>query len=261
MGLMTANGWREDLADNASNREAYGVSGSGGGGGGGSSSDQAAIRSFFAETAGFSREQLAEQKRQADQQIAWQREQMEKIGLPELAIKQRLADLEEQKFQEASQQFRATQGLDYLKFASTLTGPENVFNAADFARGASQIGDLPVFLQALSSNTPLRAFTGNGPGVPTPQTAESLAARLLGTAPAATATGLTPQQQSDAALARIGSIFQRGANQIGAQGLESLTESERQILQAGGNKLGYDVPAWLQQYQQSRVAQRAQQAL
>ena len=54
---------------------------------------------FFQQTSGFSVKQLEEQKREFDAQLQWAREQMEKIGLPQLQIQQYLAQLQGQQFQ------------------------------------------------------------------------------------------------------------------------------------------------------------------
>jgi hypothetical protein len=40
-------------------------------------------------------------------------------------------------------QFNSTQGLNYLTTAASLGGPSNVFNAADFLRGAQSTGQMP----------------------------------------------------------------------------------------------------------------------
>jgi hypothetical protein len=81
---------------------------------------------------------------------------------------------------EAAREFNSTQGLNYLTTAASLGGPSNVFNAADFLRGAQSTGQMPAFLSALSGNTSLPSFQGAGNQAQTPQTMASLAAGLTG---------------------------------------------------------------------------------
>lgn len=231
--------------------------GSGGGGGGGQSLEAAkqAILAGFKESSGFSREELAEKKRQFDEQMALAEREWQRQGLPELQIKQRLAQLEEDKFHETARQFNSTQGLEYLKFASSLGGPADVFQSADFYRGAQQRGDLPVFLQALEKNTQLPAFQGAGTVPQEAQTAAGIASRLTGGG-ATTPGGYNPDQ----ALASIGSIFQRGATGLSGNALEQLNPSEIGILQSGAKKLGYSWDDWIKSYGASRVGQSASTA-
>jgi hypothetical protein len=155
-------------------------------------SQLATIQAGYAASSGFSIKQLEEQKREFDATQAWQREQMEKLGLPQLAIQQKLADLQQQQYQSQSalatrqqdwvenigqqQQDLAKQvqmgnldvsrqglGLDVLKTAASLSGPANWIQAANFARGVSQ-STLPAFVQQLLSGQSTAALSGPTPG-------------------------------------------------------------------------------------------------
>src|SRR5215510_4306076 len=53
---------------------------------------------FFGGTAGFSRDQLRQQKEEFDAQLAFAREQLERLGIPQLQINQYLARLQQMQF-------------------------------------------------------------------------------------------------------------------------------------------------------------------
>lgn len=207
--------------------------------------DMAKLQNFFGQTSGFSREELAEKKRQFDEQIAYYERQWQREGLPKLQIEQQKANLEVERF-------RSTTGLDYLKFASTLGGPADVFQQSDFYRGAQQRGDVPLFLKSLQDNTQMPAFTGGG-GVPaTPLTAAGIASRLTGGG-----TSTPGGYNTDDALSTIGSIFKRGATGLAPNSLEQLNPSELGILQSGAKKLGYSWEDLIKSYGASRIGQMA----
>lgn len=221
--------------------------------------DMAKLQTFFGQTSGFSREELAEKKRQFDAQMAAAEAQWTREGLPLLQIKQRLAALEDEKFRAdlaIAQRQATTQegqlGLDYLKTASSLGGPSDYFQSVDFNRGASARGDVPVFLNSLANNTALPSFNASGMVSPDPQTAAGLAQKLTGTG-ATSPGGYSP----DAALNQISSIFKRGVTGLQAGSLERLDPSELALLKSGGQKLGYDTDAWLRAYGKSGVGQQA----
>jgi hypothetical protein len=222
--------------------------------------NNADILAAFKESSGFSREQLAETKRQFDATLAQKQLEWQRQGLPELQIKQQLANLEDAKFKETVQEFQSTQGLDYLKFASTLGGSGDVFQSADFMRGAQQRGDVPTFLNALSSNTQLPSFQGVGTVPQIAQTAPGLAGQLTGAgvpgsvpgAPYTTAGGYDPNQ----ALAAVGSIFKAGPSSLAAGALERLSPTELGIMQSGAKKLGYNWDDWAKGYTASGVGQK-----
>lgn len=224
--------------------------------------NEASVLAGFKESSGFSREQLAETTRQFNATLAQKEAEWTRDGVPRLVIAQRLAALEDEKFREtvrqfneSTRQFNATQGMDYLKFASTLGGPSNVFQQADFFRGAQQTGQMPTFLNALASNTALPSFQSAGGVAPTAQTAGGLAGQLGG---AGGGGGTTPGgYNTDAALAQVGSIFKGGATGLAAGSLERLDPNELGIMQSGAKKLGLDWDQFVRTYQRSGVGQTA----
>ena len=125
MGVSIGGEWHEELADPGEgsydsaadyNADSAGTSwGSGlnttyGSGNTGNSSsmygntDMSGIMKGFAESSGFSIKQLEEQKRQFDETLNWQKQMWTNQGLPQLAIQQRVQDLEERKFAELTGQ-------------------------------------------------------------------------------------------------------------------------------------------------------------
>lgn len=277
--------------------------GSGGGGGGGSDPAQsaagmgslgqqigqqitAAMTPFSQATSGVTAAQLAEQKRQFDATLEWQKQMWANQGMPQLEIQQRAQALAEkaqadqqaiaqgnlalsQKQQAAQEsQFgqtfglqqqqeafneamgRSNLGLDYLKTAASMGGPADVFQSDDFIRGAQSAG-APAFLTALRNNTALPAFGATSGAAPTPLTADSLTGRMM--------NGAGPDSHA-AALNSIGGIAQAGGAALSPQAIESLNPDEIAAMTSGFNKLGYSMPAFLQQYQQSRIGQGAAQA-
>lgn len=209
------------------------------------------ILNAFKEGSGFSIKDLEEKKRQFDAQLQFSRDQMEQIGIPELVIKQQLAKLEQDKFAELTQQAHAAQAFDYLKFASTLSGPADYFQQADFFRGAQGQQQLPVFLQALQKNVQMPAFTGTGDTAPATLTPQTLATNLAG------ANGTTGTASVDPRLAAIGQIAANGAQKLAPGSLEQLTPDELSLFGSGLQKVGISAPAFLQQYAKSRPQQTA----
>lgn len=265
-----------------------GTSGGGGGGAGpvGQDASMDALRNFFGQTAGFSREELAEKARQFNENLAFIERQWERDGKPRLEIDR---DIQALRRQEVESQIglatraqglaeelgrgrlgietraqslaeelgrgrlgldQGTLGLNYLTTASQMGGPADYFQSVDFLRGARQRGDVPTFLDALRQNTQLPGFSGAGLTPPEAQTAAGLQAKLTGGSPI---TGYNPDQ----ALAAIGSIFQRGATGLTPGSLERLDVNELDLLKSGGRKLGYDSDAWLRAYGRAGVGQQA----
>ena len=64
----------------------------------------AKMRAGIIESSGLSIKQLNEQMRQFDAQLDWQKQMWQQQGLPQLAIQQRAADLEQQKFEQLAAQ-------------------------------------------------------------------------------------------------------------------------------------------------------------
>lgn len=142
--------------------------------------DIAAVKNFFGQTAGFSRDELAERARQFDQDLAFRKQQWEREGLSRLEIDQRAQSLREWQAQQDVQLQRSALGLNYLTTASQMGGPASVFQQADFLKGARQRGDVPGFLGDLASNTQAPAFTGAGNASIIPQTPGGLTLQLGG---------------------------------------------------------------------------------
>lgn len=180
--------------------------------------------------------QLAQRTaKNADEKLAldkWYQEQS--IGL----AKERLA--------QDQRQFEATTGLDMLKTASSLRGPENYYQAAEYARGVSQMPQSATFLNSLANQTRMADYGAQG-GLPNPETMGTLSAKLTG-------QGGT-SAYDDNNLGVIGNIAAKGAHQLAPGSLESLTSTERGLFTSGLDKLGIDTPTFLQQYARSRIGQ------
>jgi hypothetical protein len=61
--------------------------------------DLSGLANFAAQTAGVTDKQLAQQKAEFDAQLAFARDQMEKLGIPQLQINQQLAALQQKQFE------------------------------------------------------------------------------------------------------------------------------------------------------------------
>jgi hypothetical protein len=129
---------------------------------------------------GINLQQVQNQKAEFDANLEFQRQQMEQIGLPQLVIQQRLADLQQQQFQyqmylTQQQQGLAQQGLGLqaLQAQAQLGGPSNWVQAANFARGLQQT-QIPAFMANLIGGQALPAAQG-GVGLSQPQSFQTLA--------------------------------------------------------------------------------------
>lgn len=192
-----------------------------------------------------SREGIKSQLKIANGQLQFQRDQMEKIGIPAEQAQEWMNHEQVRLADQTFQLSKASLGLEYLKFSSTLSGPNNYFQASNFARGAQASG-ASAFLQSLQANQQSAAFQGQGPGGPDPLTAASLTSKLNGSGPDTSST--------DAAnLASIGSVLGAGPGQLAPGTLESLDPNEMALLSSGGGQLGYDVPQWLRTYQKGQI--------
>jgi hypothetical protein len=192
----------------------------------------------------------------------WYKEQSIQLARDELIEDRRQFDLKfgedarqfNQTFGESQRQFNAETGLDLLKTGASLSGPENYFESADFARGVSQRGDVPKFLEDLRSTGAAGLATGPYTQQPTPLTLESLTRRLTGTGGnGATGVGGAPAPggtgEADRALAAVTEIGMR-PNKIAPMGIESLQPGEQKALASGLGKAGFYTPDWLAQYRQ-----------
>ena len=145
----------------------------------GQTTDMDAIRRFFGETAGFSREELAEKARMFNEELAYKERMWEREGLPRLEIDRRLAALKEREVEATIGLDRAKLGLSYLTTAAQMGGPADYFQQAAFMRGARGQG-AGSFLDALNTNTALPAFTGVGDTPPAVQTPMGLTMQMGG---------------------------------------------------------------------------------
>lgn len=147
---------------------------------------------------------------------------------------------------EKARQFNATTGLDYLKTAASLSGADNVFEAADFARGVRQRGEVPQFLKELQSSAGAQLSGGAYSAQPTPLTIDTLKARLTGGNGGAS----TGTSQEDEAARALAAVTQIGMNPNKVRGVENLLPTEQKILGSGLRKAGFNEDDWLAQYKQ-----------
>lgn len=196
------------------------------------------------------REQIRSQLKIAAQNIKFQRDEMIKIGIPEMEANRKYQEEQIRLGDQAHQLARAQLGLDYQKFAATLSGPENYFQAANFYRGASASGAPASFLDALNQNAGISAFQGTGTVAPRPLTAGGIAMGLTG-APSAGTPGSGGEDAQN--LASIDSLLSRSGGSLAPGSLEALDENELALISSGGGALGYDTPRWLRDYQRSRM--------
>lgn len=216
-----------------------------------------AILDAFKEGSGINRDKLAEEKRQFDLQQQATRDQMERIGLPELAIKQRLAQLEDAKFQ-------ATIAQTAAQLAAT-----DPFAYSNYRRGVQGLATgVPRFVQALNENARMPDYQAPG-SLPPPITLQGVAQRLgqtgtPGVTGAATPLpGVTGDGQSyagynaDQTLRQIDTIGARGAANLGLGALEQLTPDELNAFGLGLAHAGYNGPAFVRDYFASRPKQTA----
>src|SRR5215471_18049203 len=159
---------------------------------------------------------------------------------------------------EAQREFLANLGLaqgqlgqQYLSTAAQLQGPQNTFQLSNYLRGAQGNPNVPVYLQSLANNIGMPAFQATGTTAPTTQTAAGLAGQLGGTQSA------TPGWDYNQTLGTIQNIMSRGAQSLGPGALERLTPDELAAFGSGIGAAGGSLPSFMQQYQQSRVAQQA----
>lgn len=155
-------------------------------------------------------------------------------------------------------------GYDVLNMAAQLRGPENYFQAANFARGVADDPNSAGFLNALKDNIGQRSY-GAQYSVPDPVTLNSLASSL-GTPfetgavqPGALSPGNTAAAD-DTRLNQIRGLYAGGAHKLGAGALEGLTADEFKLLQSGIDAIGGSGATFLDQYRRSRVGNRSQMA-
>lgn len=211
-------------------------------------------------------------------QVGFQREELERLGIPRLELdkwvaqqevrlaNEHLAFAKEQfaferqawekefkesarrfdlEFAEGKRQFNASAGMQAMEFAASLGGPEDWTRELQYARGVSESGEMQKFLQDLIDIDSVSAAFQQRAGEANPLTAQSVYNQLV--------NGPTDAQSQEANtnLAGIDAIMAAGAHRV--SGLENLDESELSYLFGGGNSLGYDVPRWIRDYYRSRL--------
>lgn len=90
----------------------------------GTSTDPA-LAAYFESISGFDRDQLAQQDAQFQQSLQLQKDQMEKLGIPQLQIQQKLADMEDQHFKQQLALAQQAQNFNQGLQTADLTGNYN----------------------------------------------------------------------------------------------------------------------------------------
>ncbi len=250
------------------------------------------LEALFASGNGITLKQLQQARELADKQLALQQRQLEQVGIPQIAIQARLADLQgeqadrmyelavrQQNFAEEmgrrQQDFneevgRGNLGLNYLTTAAKMGGPGDWIAAERFNAGAREVGQLPTWISTLQRNAP--GFAWAGPtGSPGPVQSPELLASKMTTAPAGSSAlpawlipdrGIksTGNPATDRALLEADRIFQAGGGSFAPGVLESLDPTQMQMLGGAGDALGYDVSGFLNRWKRSRIGQQAAMA-
>lgn len=154
---------------------------------------------------------------------------------------------------------RAGLGVDLIKTAASLNGPENVFNYVDLLRGGRDLGGLNYFLGGImgNPNAPLSG-TGAPSGVPTPMTMDSILKGLGGAAGGGVTSGggqTDVERSADAFKQNLSGILAGGVHKFQPGSLERLNPSELGLLKGGSNKLGWNWADLEDQYQRSGIGQ------
>lgn len=147
----------------------------------------------------------------------------------------------------------ADRGLRMTEISANLRGPQNYFQSANFARGVANNPQTATFLSALQNGQQMAGYGAQG-GMPDKVTVEGLQAKMLGQSGGGGAAAYDASNGNY--LAQIGNIAAKGAHQVGAGGLEQLTDTERKLFTSGLDELGYDSNTFLDQYKRSRIANR-----
>jgi hypothetical protein len=134
-------------------------------------------------------------------------------------------------------------GVDLVKTASTLTGPEDIFSYVDLLRGGRMMGGAPYFLGGLMGTQPQVADFGAPSGTPTPMTMDSIL-RGLGSATnggsMSDGSAVTDMERNaDAFKQNLSGLLGGGMHQLTPGSLERLNPSELGLLQGAAGKLGY----------------------
>lgn len=169
--------------------------------------------------------------------------------------RERLAQ-EDRHFQQEHALNQARLGYDVLGMQANLRGPENYYQAAEFARGVAAQPGTATFLGALRDNTNLAGY-GAQAGIPDKVSLNSLSAKMGGPniIPGTGTPSTAAATNDDANLSAIRGIASAGAHKLGAGALEQLTDTELKLLQSGLDYIGVDTPTFMQQYARSRIGQ------
>lgn len=226
----------------------------------GSSDDEAAqariAETTSAENARRFNETLSQQSKSARQQYEVSmrnaRTQQEQAAA-DAEYKRAQTELAKQRLAFDERNSNADRGLRMTEISANLRGPQNYFQAANFARGMAGNPQTATFLSALQNGQQMAGYGAQG-GMPDKVTVEGLQAKMLGQSGGGGASAYDASNGNY--LAQIGNIAAKGAHQVGAGGLEQLTDTERKLFTSGLDELGYDSNTFLDQYKRSRIGNR-----
>lgn len=243
----------------------------GGGGGSGYSQEEQDLINAYKDASGFKIRDLEERSRQFNENLKFERDRMERIGVPELQIKQQLARLQET-------QVKAEMGLAYLNTAASFAASDP-FQLVNFIRGAQQQGAVPMFLSNLrdlvvpqtqgapvAGQAPAAITAGNleqALGGGTVQGGANVGPDQAAAQPSAMPGGLGVQAvyggtDINQTLDTASQVFQRGADALPVGALEATSDTELNLLGAAVRQKHGDqaFPAFLQNYAKNPVRQQ-----
>ena len=148
-------------------------------------------------------------------------------------------------------------GVDLVKTAAGLSGPENYLSYLSLLRGGRGLGGAPYFLGPLMGNGQLNGFEAPG-GTPTPLTMDSILRGLGG----AGGTGVTSDggmmdadRQAQEFENRVGESLAGGIHQYAPGSLERLNPSELGLWGAAAGRKGWNVQDLMSTYARSGINQ------
>lgn len=239
----------------------------------------------WAQSFGLSQRGVANQEQQTANTAAYQGRSLDlqgrsldnqfTLGQGQLALGNRQLDTNISQFEKTFGLDQGKLGLSYLQTAATLAStPKNYFELADFAAGASERQDVPVFLQKLQAGVTAPSGLSAYGGTPQTLGVGGASAMLTGGGTSnstgnattdpnlkdalAVAKAMPPSQMSglnahdSAALNAIAAIYHRGPQALASGSLESLSPVELSLFESGGKRLGFDPASWQQGYQRTR---------
>jgi hypothetical protein len=258
-----------------------------------SSNDLSAIRAGLQASSGLSIKQLDEQMREFDAQLEWQKQMWQQQGLPQLAIQQRAADLEQAKFEQLAAQATRQQGFtEEIGRRQAALAEKAQADANAVAQGQLGVaqGQLGLGQSQLGLDTLKTAATLTGPsdwlratafsrGVASDANLPEFVRRLMtgqstavmggpqpGATPSAPLTlgGLAGQVTSGGDVASAANaadsvrrLFAQGGQALAPQAMEGLSSTEKSMFTGAGSDLGFDVPGFMANYDRSRIGQSA----